>query len=254
MKQVITFTDLLDPREHPDRPLREAVWIPFSELARRSYELPAKGMHVRVADCAEASATVDWLKERGWTAEITSVTWFADGALPLALWRPNDILLSLLESLPTPARAIDLGCGSGRDAIFLASKGTKVTACDHLPDALDMGRRLAARYDLSEEIEWEQTETRSKIESIADSPQLTLLHFHFHPIFLPTLARRLCPGSLVSVEGFTDVNAARNGRPSPEHWIPPPMEIPTEFEVLEHDANWRGSRHTRRYLLQRRER
>ena len=42
-------------------------------------------------------------------------------------------------------RALDLGCGSGRAAVWLAERGYRVTGVDHQPEALAMGRELARR-------------------------------------------------------------------------------------------------------------
>jgi len=44
-----------------------------------------------------------------------------------------------------PGRAVDLGCGSGTDAIYLASKGFDVTAIDIAPTALSLARDKADR-------------------------------------------------------------------------------------------------------------
>lgn len=43
-----------------------------------------------------------------------------------------------------PGRAVDLGCGSGANAVFLAAHGFDVTGVDFSPVALDRARRAAA--------------------------------------------------------------------------------------------------------------
>ncbi len=54
-------------------------------------------------------------------------------------------LVGLVESgRLTPGRAIDLGCGSGANAIFLAEHGFAVTGVDFSRVALDKARRAAA--------------------------------------------------------------------------------------------------------------
>ena len=47
-----------------------------------------------------------------------------------------------LGELP-PGRALDLGSGEGRDAVWLAERGWQVTAVDFSPVAPDKARRLA---------------------------------------------------------------------------------------------------------------
>ena len=49
---------------------------------------------------------------------------------------PNEALASEVPDLP-PGRALDIGSGSGRDAIWLASKGWQVTAIDISQAAID---------------------------------------------------------------------------------------------------------------------
>ena len=53
-----------------------------------------------------------------------------------ALWRPDPWLERHEGLLPGPAAgpALDLACGSGRSAVWLALRGYRVTGIDHLPD------------------------------------------------------------------------------------------------------------------------
>lgn len=61
---------------------------------------------------------------------------------------PRRTLLAALErfeTLPQPPRAIDLGCGDGRDTIELLRRGWEVIAIDAAPAAIE---RLTRRADL----------------------------------------------------------------------------------------------------------
>ncbi|HEX4490913.1 MAG TPA: class I SAM-dependent methyltransferase [Acidimicrobiia bacterium] len=70
-----------------------------------------------------------------------------------AMWsgRPNGRLVAELEGL-TPGRALDVGCGEGADAIWLAQKGWTVTAIDVSDVAIDRARAAAARAGAA--VEW----------------------------------------------------------------------------------------------------
>jgi SAM-dependent methyltransferase len=57
---------------------------------------------------------------------------------------PNRFLVSELSDLP-PGRALDLACGEGRNAIWLAERGWQVTAVDYSDVAVEKGRRIAER-------------------------------------------------------------------------------------------------------------
>jgi len=51
-----------------------------------------------------------------------------------------------IDALP-PGRALDLGCGAGRAAVWLASRGWRVTAVDFSEAALELGRATGADVD-----------------------------------------------------------------------------------------------------------
>jgi SAM-dependent methyltransferase len=55
------------------------------------------------------------------------------------------------HALP-PGRALDVGCGSGRDAVYLAKRGWQVTAVDLVDAAIAKARRRAAQEGA--EVEW----------------------------------------------------------------------------------------------------
>jgi SAM-dependent methyltransferase len=57
---------------------------------------------------------------------------------------PREELVSLVESgRVKPCRAIDLGCGTGSNAIFLAQQGFEVTGVDYAASAIDKAARRA---------------------------------------------------------------------------------------------------------------
>lgn len=62
---------------------------------------------------------------------------------------PNLFLPPIVESL-TPGTALDLACGEGRNAIWLARGGWDVTAVDFSPVGIEKGRQIAG--DTS--VEW----------------------------------------------------------------------------------------------------
>ncbi len=69
------------------------------------------------------------------------------------LWsaEPNRFLVQEIDGLQ-PGRALDLGCGEGRNAIWLAERGWSVVGVDFSDVALDKARRLAAQRGV--EVDW----------------------------------------------------------------------------------------------------
>jgi tellurite methyltransferase len=58
-------------------------------------------------------------------------------------WTPDPLLLEAAEWLP-PGDALDLACGAGRNALYLAKIGWRVTAVDASHAAIDLLRRRSA--------------------------------------------------------------------------------------------------------------
>jgi SAM-dependent methyltransferase len=73
--------------------------------------------------------------------------------------RPNPHLVSQVSEL-APGRALDVGCGEGGDAIWLADHGWSVTGADVSPVALERAARHAqeAGAAIAERIEWGQSD------------------------------------------------------------------------------------------------
>jgi SAM-dependent methyltransferase len=83
--------------------------------------------------------------ERWFGAAAEAVEWDARyGEREGAMWsgRPNGRLVAEVSSL-TPGRVLDVGCGEGADAIWLARRGWTVTAIDISDVALRRARDAA---------------------------------------------------------------------------------------------------------------
>jgi len=65
----------------------------------------------------------------------------------------NAAMAAVVAELPV-GRALELGCGEGGDALWLAEKGWQVTAVDISSTAIERGRAMAAERGLAERIEW----------------------------------------------------------------------------------------------------
>jgi len=59
---------------------------------------------------------------------------------------PAPLLVQAATGLP-PGRALDLACGAGRNAIWLASRGWEVVAIDGAPEAIRLVREHEPRID-----------------------------------------------------------------------------------------------------------
>lgn len=64
--------------------------------------------------------------------------------------RVNQVLSDVAAAMP-PGRALDLGCGEGGDAVWLAQLGWTVTGVDISPTAVERGRVAAAELGIPED-------------------------------------------------------------------------------------------------------
>ncbi len=71
--------------------------------------------------------------------------------------KPNRFLVAEVDGLE-PGRALDLACGAGRNAVWLAEQGWTVTGADFSDVALENARGLAAERGV--EVDWVQADVR----------------------------------------------------------------------------------------------
>lgn len=249
---------LLDPRpaaEAAGRPIWDAVNIPLNELPLRTHELPARHEEIAVvgpADVAEQAAA--WLRSAGRTARVRADYRHPDvasDAVVGCLWRPTAFLAEVLPYL-RPGAAVDLACGSGRDAVYMASRGWMVTGVDVLPDALeragDLARRCAAAI---EPVEWRCVDLEQGSEQMPGLGQFDLVvgfRYLHRPLFA-SFARWLKPGGSVVYETFTTLHRECHGRPARDEHVLRPGELPRllpGFEIRHFSEEWRGTAHTAR--------
>jgi SAM-dependent methyltransferase len=125
------------------------------------------------------------------------------------IWKadPNRFLVEELDRL-APGRALDLACGEGRNALWLASKGWRVTGVDFSPAGLSKARRLAAERGL--EVSWVEADVVEWQPEAAWFDVVVMMYLH-----LPTGQRRqvlahavaaLAPGATLLVVGHDTSN------------------------------------------------
>jgi SAM-dependent methyltransferase len=144
-----------------------------------------------------------------------------------ALWsgRPNPQLVAEAAGL-RPGTALDVGCGEGADAIWLAERGWQVTAVDFAATALERGAtHAAARGDeVAGRIRW----VRADVTQERPGERFDLVSAQF--MHLPSEERRelfarladaVRPGGTLLVVGhdFSDVAAGAHRPPAPERFF-----------------------------------
>ena len=167
----------------------------------------------------------------------------ATGRAENVLWRPPPWLREHVGLLPPPALgpAVDLGCGSGRAAVWLARRGYDVTGMDHQPEALELGRRLAAASGCS--CRFMAADLRPA-SAWPPGPWALLLNFRFLlRDMLTEMAGRLRPGGIAVVRTFRDA-PGWTGPPRRRHRLERGELLGIfdrgRFEVLAHAEDFDG--------------
>ena len=87
----------------------------------------------------------------------------------------NRFLVEAVTALP-PGRALDLGAGEGRNAIWLAERGWRVTAVDFSAIGLQKARRLAEARGV--EVNWTEADLRSYSPARGAFDLVVLVYIH----------------------------------------------------------------------------
>lgn len=126
---------------------------------------------------------------------------------------PAGLLRQVVESaawsLPR-GRALDLACGKGRNAIYLAEHGFDVAALDVSSVALDEGRRLAEEMKLR--IDWRQCDLTSAVLPAA-AFDLVINFNYLQRSLVPLIKQVVKPGGSVIFETYL-IDQAAVGHPN----------------------------------------
>ena len=248
--------DLRPRDEFTRRALRRSTNIPRAELPQRYSELPPPGDPFAVVVEAGAARELPGRGVERWRVtdffEASPGFWAAaeelrlvaapgagagpgsGGEAPHFLWEPCPLLKRELPGITARLEAafpgaagggltaLDVGCGAGRDSVYLAAQGYRVTAIDKLAKHLRRVEKFAARNA----VEVETVELDVKQAGAAEafgvrSPHLVVVVRFLHRPLLGVLARALRPGGCLVYEHFK-VGAEAFGSPSkPEDLLRP---------------------------------
>jgi SAM-dependent methyltransferase len=116
------------------------------------------------------------------------------------------------DLLPLHGDALDLACGRGRHALWLAARGMTTRAIDRDPEALRFLEREAASRGVRVHAEVMDVESDSVALGSAAYDLIVVFHYLHRPLF-PALLAGLRPGGVLVYETFTRAQAAR-GKPT----------------------------------------
>jgi len=241
-----------------------AASFPLEELPARFHELPPSDASLQVTDLdpARASRAAELLEARGHPVSVVRLD--LDrltelGPPTVRLWRPNPFLVEAMDRIgaidpgATGKKALDIACGSGRDAVWMAMNGYDVEAIDLLPDALakasDLSRRCGVNVATrAVDLEHEPTLPAGRYDLV------TVFRYLQRKLF-GAIREAVAPGGFVVYETFHEQNLSTGQRPrSPAHLLRS-GELVQSFEgfevIIAQDAGERDGRFFSRLLARR---
>ena len=219
------------------------VNIPLESLFIRIHELPPRDRGLTVFDTCQtrASWARSWLRARGRSRidVVHGEAWLAAGPTACGpshdrLWEPHGLLIEAVEAARRlwgsveGRTALDIACGSGRDAAYLALAGFSVTGWDVLPDALDRCRETALRCGASVRTECRDVEREPTI--IGSRYDLIWCFNFLHRPLLPSILGGVRDGGLVVYETFVHPQREMFGKPRRDAHLLKPGELRGHFD------------------------
>ncbi|HET7925533.1 MAG TPA: class I SAM-dependent methyltransferase [Rhodanobacteraceae bacterium] len=151
---------------------------------------------------------------------------------------PTALLAEWLPRLPR-GRALDVACGTGRNALYLAANGYAVTALDISRVALDRGRGAAAERGLT--VEWLCADLDENPDSALPSGSFDLVVWarYVHRTLMQHLVARLGMGGALVCEQHLKTDVAVAG-PSSADFRLAPGELRASAHGLRIDHSYEG--------------
>lgn len=232
--------------------IKGACSIPAAELAQRMNELPKNSEPLAVCGDADSlQQACDFLVGKGyqvvqqihWTAELSACLQAADlletGAHSQRLWQPAPLIARFVaEFMPTygivPAAGLDIGCGAGRDMVYLALHGWQMTGMDYIPGALQRAQQLAASQQVNIVTLQRDLETGQDpfAEFSAGQFDLICVARYLHRPLFPWIKRILKPGGILIYQTFMQ-GAEQFGSPRNPNFLLKPGELAAVFAGAE---------------------
>ncbi|MBI2819557.1 MAG: class I SAM-dependent methyltransferase [Acidobacteria bacterium] len=151
---------------------------------------------------------------------------------------PDPFLLHLEDYasiLPAGRKALDIACGAGRHAAWLAEHGWKVTACDISLEALRRAQALASERGVRLALYCQELDTASLP---ANSFDLIVCFFYLQRDLFPVLKAALRPGGLIVYKTYTTEQLRFSAGPRhPLHLLQPQelLNAFREYRVLRYE-------------------
>jgi cyclopropane fatty-acyl-phospholipid synthase-like methyltransferase len=142
---------------------------------------------------------------------IVPADWFDSayaGTPPWDVGRPQPAIVRLAETGQITGSVLDVGCGTGENALYLAERGFDVAGIDGAPTAIEKARAkakrrgLEVRFDLADALDLEAP--ARPFDTVIDSGLFHVFSDEDRPRFARSLGRVLRPGGSYVLMCFSE--------------------------------------------------
>jgi SAM-dependent methyltransferase len=142
---------------------------------------------------------------------------YRSGTPPWDIGQPQPAVVRLAEQFAFTGRVLDIGCGTGENAMFLASRGLDVTGLDAAPTAIERARAKAAarglktRFEVADALDLGQAGLGGPYDSVLDCGLFHTFGDADRPRFERSLRRVLAPGARYYILCFSNLEPGDMG-------------------------------------------
>lgn len=240
--------DLRDHQAYQSCHYIEATHLPWPDLQNRLNELPARPASLQLLGGATAlEAASEFLTDKGYQI----LNQFDVGILDIyrqnhpglvisgqgsyVLWSPSPLVQEFVNKVAkrsNSGQAVDIGCGGGRDSVFLAQHGWQMIAIDREQRVLSRAKQLAQSISTELAIDWRAC----SVESAPCLPQhpldLIVMVRFLNRSVVAKMSQMLKPGGYVVIQTFVE-GVEKMGSPKNPNFILQKGELAKTFSAFD---------------------
>ena len=216
--------------------IQGACSLPANQLFERMHELPKRQQALMLCGTEQdLAAAMDYLIDRGhtvaeqiiWTdqlkQQLESQGQLEVGSQSTQLWQPAPLWQRFVEEIAPVnnipvGKCLDIGCGAGRDMVYLAKQGWQMTGIDRSEDSLQRVAVLAKHSGVELTVHQLDLETGANPFTAFEDASFDLITVgrYLHRPLFPYIKRLLKPDGVILYQTFmvgcenTEIGRPRN--------------------------------------------
>lgn len=216
-----------------------AVHLSLEDVVQRAYLLPPRVRPLLLVgqSAADVAAALEPMRRAGREVRhLPHDTWRHEFAVEtgpatrLRLWEESALVRHAVETYDLHGSALDIACGAGRNAVYLAMQGLDVIGLDRLDTALENAQDLAQRSGVR--IRTRRVDLSSGAVLEPQSADVLVVVRYLERALFASLAAALRPAGLLIYETFTQRQATL-GHPRNPRFLLDEGELVRAFPSLE---------------------